>query len=66
MNGIILDDTVLDRLRERNPRFHETAYLFVMSALRTTPVPLNVGANTSVFRGIGNFSNASRGTPEMV
>ena len=37
-----------------------------MSALRTTPVPLNVGSNTSVLRGIGNFENASRGTPEIV
>ena len=37
-----------------------------MSSLRTTPRPLNVGANTSVFRGIGNFENISRGTPEMV
>ena len=33
MNGIIIDEDVLDRLRERNPRFHETAYLFVLSAL---------------------------------
>jgi uncharacterized repeat protein (TIGR04138 family) len=33
MNGIIIDDEVLDRLRGRNPRFHETAYLFVLSAL---------------------------------
>jgi uncharacterized repeat protein (TIGR04138 family) len=33
MNGIIIDEEVLDRLRERNPRFHETAYLFVLSAL---------------------------------
>jgi uncharacterized repeat protein (TIGR04138 family) len=33
MNGIIIDDEVLDRLRDRNPRFHETAYLFVLSAL---------------------------------
>jgi uncharacterized repeat protein (TIGR04138 family) len=33
MNGIIIDDEVLDRLRERNPRYHETAYLFVLSAL---------------------------------
>lgn len=33
MNGIIIDDQVLDRLRERNPRFHEAAYLFVLSAL---------------------------------
>ena len=33
MNGIIIDDEVLDRLRDRNPRFHETAYLFILSAL---------------------------------
>jgi uncharacterized repeat protein (TIGR04138 family) len=33
MNGIILDDTVLDRLRERNPQFHEAAYVFVLGAL---------------------------------
>lgn len=33
MNGIILDETLLARLRERNPRFHESAYLFVLEAL---------------------------------
>jgi len=33
MNGIILDENVFDRLRERNPRYPETAYLFVLSAL---------------------------------
>jgi len=33
MNGPFLDDTVVDRLRERYPRFHETAYLFILSAL---------------------------------
>lgn len=33
MNGIVLDDALLDRLRERNPRFHETAYLFLLTAL---------------------------------
>jgi uncharacterized repeat protein (TIGR04138 family) len=33
MNGIILDDSVLDRLREQNPRFHESAYVFVLAAL---------------------------------
>lgn len=33
MNGIIIDEAVLERLRERNPRFHETAYLFVLSSL---------------------------------
>jgi uncharacterized repeat protein (TIGR04138 family) len=33
MSSIILDDTVLDRLRERYPRYNETVYLFVLSAL---------------------------------
>lgn len=33
MNGIILDENVFDRLRERHPRYQETAYLFVLSAL---------------------------------
>jgi len=33
MNGPVLDDAILDRLRERNPRFHESAYLFVLAAL---------------------------------
>jgi uncharacterized repeat protein (TIGR04138 family) len=33
MNGIVVDEEVLDRLRKRDPRFHETAYLFVLSAL---------------------------------
>ena len=31
--SMVFGDEVLDRLRERNPRFHETAYLFVLSAL---------------------------------
>jgi uncharacterized repeat protein (TIGR04138 family) len=35
MNGIILDDALLDRLRDRDPRFHETAYVFVISALHS-------------------------------
>ncbi len=30
---MILDEDVLDRLRERYPRYHETAYVFVLSAL---------------------------------
>ena len=34
--------------------------------IRTTPAPSNVGPNTAVLRGIGNFENASRGTPEIV
>ena len=33
MNAIIIGDDVLDRLREREPRYHETAYFFVLSAL---------------------------------
>ncbi len=33
MNSIILDDEIMDRLRERHPRFQETAYVFVLSAL---------------------------------
>lgn len=33
MNGIVLDDVLLDRLRERHPRYHETAYVFILSAL---------------------------------
>ncbi|MCI0433382.1 MAG: hypothetical protein L0271_07020 [Gemmatimonadetes bacterium] len=33
MNAIVIDDATLDRLRERDPRFHDAAYLFVVSAL---------------------------------
>lgn len=33
MNGIVLDDQVLDQLRDRYPQFHDTAYVFVLSAL---------------------------------
>ena len=29
----MFDEEVLDRLRRRNPRFHEAAYLFVLSSL---------------------------------
>lgn len=31
--GMILDEDVLNRLRERYPRYHETAYVFVLSSL---------------------------------
>lgn len=31
--GMILDEDVLNRLRERYPRYHETAYVFILSAL---------------------------------
>ena len=30
---MVFADEVLDRLKERHPRYHETAYLFVLSAL---------------------------------
>lgn len=33
MSGIIFAEEVLDRLREEHPRFHETAYLFILTAL---------------------------------
>jgi uncharacterized repeat protein (TIGR04138 family) len=33
MNGIVLDEAILERLRERHPRFQEMAYGFVLSAL---------------------------------
>lgn len=33
MSSVIFDEQVMDRLRERHPRFHETAYLFILSAL---------------------------------
>lgn len=30
------------------------------------PSPVKVGANIAVFRGIANFENASRGTPDRL
>jgi uncharacterized repeat protein (TIGR04138 family) len=33
MSDVQFADEILDRLRERNPRFHGKAYLFVLSAL---------------------------------
>jgi uncharacterized repeat protein (TIGR04138 family) len=33
MNGPFLDDTIVEKLRERCPRFHESAHLFVLNAL---------------------------------
>ena len=33
MNGIVLDDQVLNQLRDKYPQFHDTAYVFVLSAL---------------------------------
>jgi uncharacterized repeat protein (TIGR04138 family) len=36
MSGILLAETVMDRLRQRYPCYHETAYLFILSALHYT------------------------------
>lgn len=36
MSGISLADSVMDRLRRRYPCYHETAYLFILSALQYT------------------------------
>jgi uncharacterized repeat protein (TIGR04138 family) len=36
MSGIVLADVVMDHLRERYPRYHETAYLFILSGLHYT------------------------------
>ena len=33
MSGILLAENVIDRLRRRYPSYHETAYLFILSAL---------------------------------
>ncbi len=38
---MILDEDVLDRLRERYPRYHETAYVFILSALHFVLERLN-------------------------
>jgi uncharacterized repeat protein (TIGR04138 family) len=36
MSSILLAENVMDRLRRRNPLYHETAYLFILSALHFT------------------------------
>lgn len=36
MSGILLAENVIDRLRERYPSYHETAYLFILSGLHFT------------------------------
>lgn len=36
MSGILLADAVMDRLRRRYPCYHDTAYLFILSALHFT------------------------------
>jgi uncharacterized repeat protein (TIGR04138 family) len=47
MGGILLADTVMDRLRERYPSYHETSYLFVLSALHFTIERLGVPRHIS-------------------
>ena len=36
MSSILLAEAVMDRLRQRYPGYHETAYLFILSALHFT------------------------------
>jgi uncharacterized repeat protein (TIGR04138 family) len=36
MNSILLAENVMDRLRQRYPGYHETAYIFILSALHFT------------------------------
>jgi uncharacterized repeat protein (TIGR04138 family) len=36
VSGILLAENVIDRLRQRYPGYHETAYLFILSALHFT------------------------------
>ncbi|MBI4410682.1 MAG: hypothetical protein HY561_13300 [Gemmatimonadetes bacterium] len=33
MSSVVFGEEIMDRLRERHPRFHETCYFFVLSAL---------------------------------
>jgi uncharacterized repeat protein (TIGR04138 family) len=33
MSNVIFDEEVMDRLRARHPRYHSTAYLFILAAL---------------------------------
>ncbi len=41
MSGILLADNVIDRLRRRYPSYHETAYVFILSALHFSIDRLN-------------------------
>jgi uncharacterized repeat protein (TIGR04138 family) len=36
MSEIVLAESIMERLRERYPAYHDTAYLFVLSALQFT------------------------------
>lgn len=36
MDGAVLAEPIMERLRKRNPAFHETAYLFILAALHFT------------------------------
>jgi uncharacterized repeat protein (TIGR04138 family) len=33
MSNVIFDEEVMDRLRARHPRYHSTAYLFILASL---------------------------------
>jgi uncharacterized repeat protein (TIGR04138 family) len=36
MDGAVLAEPVMERLRKRNPAYHDTAYLFILAALHHT------------------------------
>jgi len=36
MDGAVLADPIMDRLRKRHPAYHDTAYLFILAALHYT------------------------------
>jgi uncharacterized repeat protein (TIGR04138 family) len=36
MDGAVLAEPIMERLRKRNPAYHETAYLFILAALHFT------------------------------
>lgn len=36
MDGAVLAEPIMERLRKRNPAYHETAYLFILAALHYT------------------------------
>lgn len=47
MGAHLLEDAVVDRLRRRYPAYHETAYLFILSALQYTIERLGVARHIS-------------------
>ena len=42
MDGTVLADPIMERLRRRYPMYHETAYLFILTALHYTIERLGV------------------------